>query len=68
MVARDERWTPAQADRPPTDDEASAADSALAGVDVDRVARHAGEMAKLGANVQGAGQIEPDAKFLAGEV
>ena len=68
MVARDERWTPAQADRPPTDDEARAADSALARVDLDRVAEHAKEMAKLGANVQGEGQIQPDPSFLGGEV
>jgi len=60
MTADDEKWPPAQADRPPTDEEARAADLALASVDVDRVAEHAVAMAKLGANVRGEGQIAPD--------
>ena len=59
MASPDEKWTPAQADRPPTDDEARAAELAAGGVDLDRVARHAAEMAKLGANAQGSGQIVP---------
>jgi len=60
VASREEKWTRAQADRPPTEDEASAAESAIEEIDLDRVAAHAAEMAKLGANVQGAGQIVPD--------
>lgn len=47
------------ADRPPTDDEARAAEQALPGSDPDAVAEHYEEMAERGANVQGEGQITP---------
>lgn len=49
------------ADRPPTEDEARAAERAAADVDVDQVAEHYEEMIELGAEVQGEGQIEPEA-------
>jgi hypothetical protein len=48
------------ADRPPTADEAQAAERAAADVDVDAVAEHYEEMAELGADVRGEGQLEPD--------
>jgi len=60
VASPDEKWTPAQADRHPTEDEERAAELAAAGVDLDRVARHATEMAKFGANAQGSGQIAPN--------
>jgi hypothetical protein len=58
----DEKWIGAQADRPPTDDEARAAERVAADVDVEAVAEHAQEMAELGANVEGEGQIGPPEK------
>jgi len=60
VASREEKWTRAQADRPATEEESSAAESAMDDIDLDRVAAHAAEMAKLGANVHGAGQIVPD--------
>ncbi len=52
---------PARADRMPTADEERAAERAAADVDVAAVAEHEQEMAELGANVRGEGQIEPAA-------
>ncbi len=54
-----ERFTTPAADRPPTDDEAAAAERAAKDVDLDRVSAEYEEMAERGANVQGEGQIEP---------
>jgi|RhiMethySRZTD1v2_1073278.scaffolds.fasta_scaffold1820995_2 hypothetical protein len=59
MGPDDEKWIDARADRPPTEDEARAAEDAASRVDLASVAEHASEMAKLGANVRGSGQIEP---------
>lgn len=47
----------AGADRPPTDEEAAAAEEAAGDVDVERVARHAEEMSRIGAEVEGEGRI-----------
>ena len=57
---RPESFGEPAADRPPTDDEARAADAAAADVDVDNVAAHYEEMTEIGADVRGEGQIEPD--------
>lgn len=57
----DERFPPAAADRMPTPEEEQAAERAAEGVDLDRVAAHAVDMAETGANVRGEGQIEPEA-------
>lgn len=57
---RPESFGEPAADRPPTDDEARAADAAAADVDVDDVAAHYEEMTEIGADVRGEGQIEPD--------
>jgi len=59
MAGADEKWVDARADRPPTEEEARAAEEAAREVAVDDVAEHATEMAKLGANASGSGQIEP---------
>ncbi len=48
-----------KADRPPTEDEETAADDAAKDVDIDSVAAHEQEMGKVGAEVRGEGQIEP---------
>jgi hypothetical protein len=55
----DETFREPTADRPPTEDEARAAEAAAADVDLDEVAEHAQEMARKGAHVRGEGQIEP---------
>ena len=47
------------ADRPPTADEEEAAERGAAEIDRDEVAEHYEEMAELGANVKGEGEIEP---------
>ena len=47
-----------QADRPPTEDEAQMADQHRDAADPD-VAEHYEEMAELGAEIRGEGQIEP---------
>jgi hypothetical protein len=60
MAATDEKWIDARADRPPTEDEARAAEAAAQRVDIDAVAEHAKAMMALGAAVKGEGQIEPD--------
>ena len=57
---RPESFGEPAADRPPTDDEARAADAAAVDVDVDTVAEHYEEMTEIGADVRGEGQIEPD--------
>ena len=49
------------ADRPPTEEEETAAEAAAQNVDLDRVAEHYDEQNKIGANVKGEGQIEPEA-------
>ncbi|MBI5088252.1 MAG: hypothetical protein HZB15_05170 [Actinobacteria bacterium] len=54
-----ERFTTPSADRPPTDEEAAAAERAAKDVDLERVAAEYEEMAERGANVEGEGQIEP---------
>ncbi len=46
------------ADRPPTQDEATAADRAARSVDMDRTAAHFEEMNEVGAAVKGEGEIE----------
>jgi hypothetical protein len=48
-----------KADRPPTEDEETAAEQAAEGVDIDSVSAHEQEMGKVGAEVRGEGQIEP---------
>lgn len=57
--AQGDVFTEPAADRPPTADEEAAAERAAGGVDVDAVAAHAQEAARLGANVEGEGEIEP---------
>ena len=54
----DETFTEPTADRPPTDDEARAAERSAADVDVDEVAEHYEAATERGANVEGEGQIE----------
>jgi hypothetical protein len=54
-----ERFTDARPDRPPTPDEAAAADRAAADVDMSQVSEAYEEMAERGANVRGEGEIEP---------
>jgi hypothetical protein len=49
------------ADRLPTPEEEAAAEQARDGVDLDKVGAEFEEMAELGADVRGEGQIEPDA-------
>ena len=51
---------PHSADRPPTAEEADAAESGTASLDADMsaVAEHAEEMAELGAHVKGEGEIK----------
>lgn len=56
----DERFTEPKADRPPTPAEEAAAERAAEQVDLESVAEHAEEAAKIGANVKGEGEIEPD--------
>ena len=54
-----ERFNTASADRPPTSEEAEAAERGKDDVDVDEVAEHFEEMKKIGANVKGEGEITP---------
>jgi hypothetical protein len=49
-----------RADRPPTDEEARAADRAAADVDVDEVGEHFQAAARTGAAIKGEGEITPD--------
>ncbi len=60
-LMNDERFPPAAADRMPTVEEERAADRAAEDVDLEQVASHYEEMAEIGADVRGEGQIEPDA-------
>ncbi|MCU1359414.1 MAG: hypothetical protein JWN99_703 [Ilumatobacteraceae bacterium] len=53
-------FTPPVADRPPTAEEAAAADRAAADIDLEVVAEQYEGMIERGANVQGEGQVEPD--------
>lgn len=55
-----DRFTTASADRPPTRDEAEAAERGKDGVDVDEVGEHFEEMNEIGANVKGEGEITPE--------
>lgn len=55
-----ERFTTASADRPPTADEAAAAERGAKDVEVDEVAEHFEEMNEIGANVRGEGEITPE--------
>lgn len=57
----DETFPPATADRMPTAEEERAAERAAADVDLDEVAEHYEEMAEIGADVRGEGEIEPTA-------
>ncbi len=59
MTASEERFTEPAADRPPTEDEAEAAERGADDVDVDEVGEHFDEMNEKGKNVPGEGQIEP---------
>lgn len=54
----DETFTEPTADRPPTADEARAAERSAADVDVDQVAEHYEAEAERGAHVEGEGEIE----------
>jgi hypothetical protein len=56
-----ERFVAPRADRPPTPDEAAAADRAATNFHFDAAGEHFQEMAERGANVEGEGQIERDA-------
>ncbi|MCB0966574.1 MAG: hypothetical protein KDB37_07030 [Ilumatobacter sp.] len=51
-------FTEPTADRPPTDDEARAAERSAEQVDVDRVAEHYEDAAERGAHIRGEGEIE----------
>jgi hypothetical protein len=53
-----ERWVAASAGRGPTAEEEQAAERGAAGVDLESVAAHEQEMARLGAEVRGEGQID----------
>jgi len=53
-----DRPVPPRADRVPTPEEEAAAERAAAQVDLDTVTAHEKEMAELGKNVKGEGQIE----------
>jgi hypothetical protein len=55
-----ERFAPAGADRPPTAEDAEAADCAARDVDLEEVAEHYEEMTTLGKNVKGDGEIVPN--------
>ncbi|MGD9703816.1 MAG: hypothetical protein AB7Q42_21430 [Acidimicrobiia bacterium] len=48
-------------DRMPTPEEERAAERGAAEVDIDEVTKHEEEMAELGANVKGEGEITPSA-------
>ena len=52
--------TEAKPDRPPTEAEERAAEAAAKDVDVSKVAENYEEMAEIGADVPGEGQIEPE--------
>jgi hypothetical protein len=49
------------ADSPPTKEEAAAAEAIAEEIDVDRVGENFDRQNKVGANVKGEGQIEPEA-------
>jgi hypothetical protein len=55
----EEHFTEPVADRPPTPGEEAAAERGAEDVDLDRVADHAEQAARTGANVKGEGEIEP---------
>ena len=55
-----ESFPPAHADRPPTAEEAAAAELAAQDVDLEEVAVHYEEMNELGKNVRGEGAVTPD--------
>lgn len=59
-MSEHESFTEPAADRPPTDDEAAAAERGAEHVDVDEVGDHYEEAMKTGADVRGEGEIEPD--------
>jgi hypothetical protein len=50
---------PPHADRPPTAEEEAAAERSGKNIDLDEVAGHFEDAAKLGADVRGEGEIEP---------
>ena len=54
-----EKFTAPKADRPPTDEEAEAADRAATDVDLDDVGSHYEEMTEIGKNVKGEGSLNP---------
>ena len=49
------------ADRPPTKEEEEAAEAIAAEIDIETVAEHYDRQNKIGADVKGDGQIEPEA-------
>ena len=53
-----DRPVPPRADRAPTPDEEAAAEKAAGDVDLAKVTEHEQEMAELGKNVKGEGEIE----------
>jgi len=57
MTESEERFNEPTADRPPTEEEAAAAEKAAADVDVDEVAEHYEEMTEKGKEVEGEGRI-----------
>jgi hypothetical protein len=57
---QDEQFTEPKADREPTPEEAQAAERGASQVDIDQVEQHYQEMAELGKNVKGEGEIVPD--------
>lgn len=60
-MSEPEKFPDAGADRPPTPDEAAAADAVAEEIDVNSVAEHYEHMNELGAQVKGEGQVEPEA-------
>lgn len=58
-MSDDRKILETRADRPPTDDEARAAERAASAVDVDEVGEHFQEAARTGAEIKGEGEIEP---------
>ncbi len=54
-----ENFTAPKADRPPTEEEAKAAEAAAKDVDIKDVAEHFEEMTELGKNVKGEGSLNP---------
>jgi hypothetical protein len=56
---RHEQFTQPRADRAPTEEEERAAERGADGVDLDDVTKHEREMADIGKNVKGEGDLFP---------